>query len=225
MTRSEAREVGRAALRRQAWSEGFAHLAAADRLSPLEPSGLVDLAFAAHLRGNESESLALLARAHQGFLGAGGLAGAARAAFWLGFSLFSHSEVARGSGWLARARRILDEAGLDGVERGYLLIPEGIRHLRELDGAAALTAFTEAVAIGARFHDHDLLALGLLGQGRALLRQGNTARGVALLDEAMVAVTAGEVSAAVAGPVYCAVIEGCHEIFDMRRAQEWTAAL
>lgn len=225
MTRSEALEVGRAALRRQAWSEGFAHLAAADRLSPLEPPDLVDLAFAAHLLGDESESLALLARAHQGFLGAGDLAGAARAAFWLGFSLFSNREVAQGSGWLARARRILDEAGLDGVERGYLLIPEGIRHMRELDGAAALTAFTEAVTIGARFHDRDLLALGLLGQGRALLRQGDTARGVALLDEAMVAVTAGEVSAAVAGPVYCAVIEGCHEIFDLRRAQEWTAAL
>jgi DNA-binding NarL/FixJ family response regulator len=142
----------------------------------------------------------------------------------LGFSALLNGEFAQGSGWVARARRLLE--GQSGcVEQGYLLLPTGLSSLFEGDVSGAHGAYVEAAAIGERFGDKDLVTFALNGQGRTLIRQGQLAAGVRLLDEAMVAVTSGEVSPLVAGAVYCSVIESCRETFDLRRAQEWTAAL
>jgi DNA-binding CsgD family transcriptional regulator len=222
--RAQALDRGRECLRMQGWAEAVTHLMAADAEQPLDPFDLVELAKASLLIGKDREGGEILARAHQAFLSRGETQLAARCAFWLGFNSLLSGNLAVASGWLSRAERLLHEHP-DCVERGYLLLPVGYRLAHSGDGVKAYDAFLEAAKIGERFGEADLTVLARQGQGRALIRQGDIGRGVALLDEAMISVTAGEVSPLTAGGVYCSVLDACGEIFDLRRAQEWTSAL
>src|SRR5205823_1708156 len=79
--------------------------------------------------------------------------------------------------------------------------------------------------IAERFDDIDLLTVTRLTRGHSLIQLNESSAGLALLDEAMVAVTAGEVNPLITGIVYCQVIGTCQEIFDLRRAREWTESL
>jgi len=189
-----------------------------------DPYKLVESAQASLLVGKEREGLEILSRAHQSFLAIGETKAAARCAFWLGFVALLSGDLAQASGWLSRSERLLEEHS-DCVEKGYLFLPIGYRMVNGGEPEKAYDAFVQAAKIGRRYADSDLLALALQGQGRSLIKQGEIIRGVALLDEAMVAVTAGEVSPLTAGGVYCSVLDACGEIFDLRRAQEWTSAL
>src|SRR5215472_18205425 len=192
--------------------------------APLDPFQLVESAQASLLVGKEREGFEMLARAHQSFLSLGETRAAARCAFWLGFVALLGGDVGQANGWLSRAERLLEDDP-ECVERGYLFLPVGYRLVHGNEPVKACDAFAQAGTVGRQFGDSDLVALALQGEGRALIRQGEIPRGVALLDEAMVAVTAGEVSALTAGGVYCSVLDACGEIFDLRRAQEWTSAL
>ena len=216
---------GRASFERQAWRDAYTQLETADRERTLEPQDIERLATAAFLIGRDAECADAWARGYQRYLERTDACRAARCAFWLAFGLLIKGERARSSGWLARAQRLLDDNRLDCVERGYLLIPAALGSVRGGEPATAHATFDEVGDIGDRFRDRDLGTLGRLGRGQCLIQLGKIADGVALLDEAMVAVTAGEVSPMVVGLVYCAVIESCQEIYDLRRAQEWTAAL
>jgi ATP/maltotriose-dependent transcriptional regulator MalT len=207
------------------WTESCRLFEAADREAPLEPEDLERLATAAYLLGREDDSEAFWERAHRGFLERGDREGAARSACWLAVGLQLRGAIAPASGWFARAQHILDEGQMECVVRGMLLIPSAIQRVVQGDPAAGDALFSQAAEIARRYGNRDLECKATGGRGRALIRLGRVAEGVALLDEAMVAVIAGDVSPMLAGDAYCTVLEGCQEIFDLRRAYEWTTAL
>src|SRR5688572_22451492 len=209
MTEIQALRPAREAFARRAWAESYRRFQDAGAEAPLGPEDLERLATSAYLIGHEAESEAVWARAHQAFLDRGDSEGAARSALWLAFGLLQRGAAAPASGWFARAERILDEAQLDSVARGYLLIPSAIQRIVQGEPAAGHTAFARAAEIARRFGDRDLASIACHGRGRALIRLGNVAEGVALLDEAMAAVIAGDVTPILAGDVYCGVLEGC----------------
>ena len=224
-TRTSPLERGREAYARRDFAAAFEAFSAADRAEPLAAEDLDRLAVTAGLLGRDAEFLQALERAHQGHLAAGNAAAAARSAFWLGFRLLFLGETGRGTGWHARARRVLDEAGLDGAERGYLLLPAARRHLAAGEWEAARALGAEAAAIARRFSEDDLLAFALNLEGQALLGEGLVAEGLARIDEAMVAVASGELSPIVTGLIYCIVIRCCQDVYALGRAREWTEAL
>jgi DNA-binding CsgD family transcriptional regulator len=216
---------GREAFDRREWGQAYARLAAADAVTPLDLDDLERLATAASLTGHEDDSDAARERAYRESVRRGDRTRAARCAFWLAAGLINRGEAARGEGWLARARRQLDDGPPDCAEVGYLALPDAIRMVYTGEAATAVETAAKAAVLGERCGDPDLIAFARLVQGRALMRTGDTAAGLALLDEVMVAVLGDEVTPLLAGDIYCSVIEGCTEVFDLRRAHEWTVAL
>ena len=136
----------------------------------------------------------------------------------------THGEPAMSAGWTSRAEGLVAELG-DVPERGWVAFLRMFRALGTGAYAEASAYADEAADIGRRHHDPDLIALGLCSQGRLALYAGRVADGLALLDEAMVRVIAGETMPIIAGHVYCTAIEGCQEISDFGRMAEWTSAL
>lgn len=215
----------RAAYERRAWADAYTALRRADAGQPLGAEELELLATSAYMVGRDDELVTALERAHRAHLDAGETLRAVRCAFWIGMTLALRGELGGAGGWLSRAQRLLDRDGRDCAERGYLLLTAVLDHEAAGDHGAALTTAAEAAALGERFADADLAALAVHEQGRALLRQGRLAEGLGLLDEAMVAVVAEQVSPMATGLLYCSVIDSCRDVYALQRAQEWTVAL
>ena len=218
-------ERGRRAYADRAWGDAYESLSRADQVVPLDAKDVELLATSAYMLGRDDEWMSLLARAHHVYVDAGEARRAASCAGWIGTHLAVRGEVGGATGWFARAQRLLESYGRDCPERGWMLLPVMYRHEGAGDLPAAAATAAAALEIGQRFGDADLFALAAAGQGYMLLKQGRVNEGLALLDEAMVAVTTGELSPIPIGLVYCGVILACQEVYEVGRAREWTAAL
>jgi DNA-binding CsgD family transcriptional regulator len=216
-------EQGRAACRRRNWPEAYRLLMRADESQPLGADDLERLGTSAYLAGDERDFDRSLDRAHREHARNGAPLPAAKCAFWLGLVFLLRRDTAQANGWLARARRLIEDR--DCAEQGYLLLPEAERQLGAGDTIGGFESAARAAAIGERFGDADLATCARHQQGRALILQGRVRDGLSLLDESMLAVVADELSPIMAGLVYCSVIDACQQVQASRRAREWTDAL
>jgi DNA-binding NarL/FixJ family response regulator len=225
MQGTELVSQGRDAFARRAWPDAFESLSRADQAMPLGPEELELLATAAYMLGRDDEYVRALERAHHAYLDAGDAPRAVYCVYWIGHNSMLRGEMGPATGWFGRGQRLLEDAERDCAARGYLLIPVLVSHAIAGEHEAAYGTATEIAEIGTHFADRDLIAIGVHEQGHALVRQGRFEEGLRLLDEVMVAVTAGELSPIVGGMVYCNTIAFWQSVYELRRAREWTDAL
>lgn len=127
---------------------------------------------------------------------------------------------AAASGWVSRARRALEPLGRC-VETGYVDLAQVACEVGDVDALGASAA--RALELAREFGDAELEVRALADSGYALVVQGRVAEGFARLDEAMAALSAGEVqSPSVAGKSFCALLSACDRAGESRRAEEWS---
>ena len=158
--------------------------------------------------------------AFRGYRDAGDLRNAARVAMGLA-ELHSGSlgNRATGSGWLERARRLLEQAG-PCVEWGYwelALIACDRPDVVDLERSA-----TRALELATEYRDVALEVRALADGGLALVSQGRVREGFDRLDEALAVLSTGEVTDLfVVGTAFCALLSSCERAGDAERATEW----
>jgi ATP/maltotriose-dependent transcriptional regulator MalT len=213
----------RDALARRDYRTAYATLREADSVAPLPADDLCLLADAAWWLGRVTEFLDVTERLHQTYLAEGRIDLAAVHALGIGGTWMLRGEVAQGSGWLNRGRRLLKGQPC-GKGHGLLLFFDAQGALAEhrLDDATAIGE--ELQELGQKLGDATFTAMGLLVGGIADIRRGRLREGFALLDEAMLPVLAHRVPDDWAGNVYCAIISTCYDVMDLDRAREWTRA-
>ena len=144
-------------------------------------------------------------------------------AIWLSLDYFGKAALSVSSGWFSKAERLLEDEE-ESVPHGFLAfaLSANLMMTGELDGSIAQS--DRALEIAKRFSDRNLDAMARVAKGRALVLTGETASGLALLDEATAAATSGELEAFPSGLIYCITITSCSGIGDYRRAAEWSEA-
>ena len=180
------------------------------------------LSHAAHFQGEHAEAIELKERAFAAYSRAGKPVKAAEAARWLAFLHGAvHGNRAAANGWMSRAGRLL-EGEKESVEHGRLALD---RAPWTDDAAERERHALAALSIARRFGDRDLefSAQALLGHAHVV--SGRVDEGMSLIDEAMAAVSAGEVAGVDSvGEILCRLLGACERATDVRRAEQWMSA-
>src|SRR5262245_3005256 len=187
-----ATQAGRDALARGAWAEAreaFEQSIAVEET----PEALEGLGIAAWWLDLADVVFDVRERAYLLYQDRKDAVSAARLAVWMAWDYWAfRGENAIASGWLQRARRLLD--GHPHVpERAWLELREGALALFEDgDPDRAFRHAADGIAVAQAVGSLDLEMLGRSVQGLALVASGAVAEGMRALDEVNAAVVAGE---------------------------------
>jgi len=219
---SDGLAAGRAALARGEWQTAYEAFEAVLRVDD-RPDALEGLGLAAWWLDLADVVFDARERAYRGYRERGDSLGAARLAVWLAWDTAAfRGEQAVASGWLQRARRLLD--GLpDAPEHAWLASRAGIwALLDDGDPHEAEMLAAEAVRVGQATGAVDYEMVGRAVHGFARVTAGAVAEGLQELDEVNAAVLAGEMSDRVLiGLACCYLIAACERIHDYERATQW----
>jgi DNA-binding NarL/FixJ family response regulator len=216
---------GRAAYARRDWEDAHHAFDAVRASDSIDVEDLERLAWSSVLTGRDDSFFEAAERAHQAYAARNEATLAARWAVWMMFRANAMGETARAGAYRSRAERFASAVSCECAERGWLLLPKVFRAMLAEEFQEAYDVAVEALGIGERCGDRDLVAMARSHQGRALVRMGKIEAGLLLMDEAMLAATGGQLSPLITGLVYCSLIAGCHQVYAFDRAREWTSAL
>ena len=169
--------------------------------------------------GSVTDGIAARERAFEGFVRAGQCDDAARVAVWVSHQHLLGGRASAARGWLARAERSLEGMGVACAGRGWVAV-ERARHAESVEEQIAQAQ--RALEIARDTGDVDLEVFALSLRGRAVVSCGRREDGLRLLEEAMVAASAGRVrNVHTLAEAYCNLIEGCASAGEWERATEW----
>ncbi|WP_181038865.1 hypothetical protein [Arthrobacter sp. Y81] len=215
----------RAAFARRDWPAARLGLLTARTTTDLELQDLDALAEATWWLGNIPESLSVAEELYRGLTAGGDRPAAAMKAIVLSLQWGMRGDLMVASGWLNRARRLLQDLP-ERPEHGYLLYLESAMSLDlEEDPGPAQAAADQLDSLARRLADPTLGCFARVLAGLAGVRAGRTEDGFSDLDEAMLPVLAGDVAPVWSGDIYCTVIHLCHQLGDLARMRAWTDAL
>lgn len=216
-------EAARDAFGRRDWAAALEAYRTARTLGELSADDWFAVADSAWWQGLIDESLEAWEEAYRLYVQRAQPGRAAMSAMYLAAHSSERGDVAAGSGWMSRMQRLLLDAE-EGPEHGYPAYFEIFSAMGSGDLEGAVAAARRMQEMGRRFGDSNLLALGVVGEGRAMIKQGRVAEGLALLDESMLAALSDELHPLWTGAVYCHLMDACRELGEVRRAREWTHA-
>ncbi len=215
--------TARAAYARRDWRTAYDRLA--ELRDGLATPDLHLLSEAAWWAGDTPGSMEVSEELFQRQISEGRLEAAAELALRLTLSWAVRGDLAVSMAWLARADRLLPDLPRGSVHGVRLYLGAALDLDLDGDPAGAVAAAAELDTLAGQFESPMITAFALVLDGLAAIRQGRTAEGFALLDEAMLPVIAGRIDPLWSGDIYCTVIHQCDVLGDLTRMRDWTEAL